>query len=66
MFTIKGVYEVKFYPNGIISRYKTAFETTLNTEKGVMAFVDEQKPFLEVKIVQAETNKDLTSYFLGE
>lgn len=65
MYTIKGVYGVKFYPNGSVSRNKTAFEMTLNSEGGVMAFLDEQKPFDTVKITKTETKEDLTSYFLG-
>lgn len=66
MFTIEGIYAVRFYPNGSISRDKRAFKMTLNTEDGVMAFLDEQRPFLEVKITNAETKEDLTTYFLGE
>lgn len=56
---------MKFYPDGSISRTKKAFETTLNSENGVMAFLDEQRPFLELKIIDAMTKKDVTKYFLG-
>jgi len=65
MFTIKGIYGIKFYPDGSLSRDKRAFEMTLNSENGVMAFLDEQRPFLELKIVDATTKKDVTKYFLG-
>lgn len=65
MYTIKGIYAMKFYPDGSISRTKKAFETTLNSENGVMAFLDEQRPFLELKIIDAMTKKDVTKYFLG-
>lgn len=65
MFTIKGIYAVKFYPNGSVSRDKTAFKMTLNTESGVMAFLDEQKPFVEIKITNADTKEDVTKYFMG-
>lgn len=66
MFTIKGVYAMKLYPDGSISRTKKAFQTTLNSEQGVMAFLDEQKPFVEVKITEVGTKKDMTKYFLGQ
>jgi hypothetical protein len=65
MFTISGVYGIKLYPNGSVSRLKRAFAITLNTEKGVMEFLDEQKPFSEVKIVDSITKEDKTEYFLG-
>uniref|UniRef100_A0A6M3L010 Uncharacterized protein n=1 Tax=viral metagenome TaxID=1070528 RepID=A0A6M3L010_9ZZZZ len=65
MFTITGVYAVKFYPTGSVSRDKSAFKMTLNTEKGVMAFLDEQKPFVEIEITNAETKENLTKYFMG-
>jgi len=65
MFTIKGIYAMKFYPDGSISRTKKVFEMTLNSEQGVMAFIDEQKPFLEIKVTNTETKKDVTKYFLG-
>lgn len=66
MFEISGIYAVKFYPNGSLSRYKKAFKMVLNTESGVMAFLDEQQPFEEIKIRDPETKEDFTEYFLGE
>jgi len=66
MFEISGVYAVKFYPDGSVSRNKKAFKMILNTESGVMAFLDEQKPFQSIIIQNPETKEDLTEYFLGE
>ena len=65
MFEISGVYGIKFYPGGSLSRIKKAFKMVVNTEHGVMAFLDEQKPFDSVKIRDPETKEDLTEYFLG-
>jgi len=65
MFKLEGVYAVKFYPNGSVSRSKYAFKMHLNSESGVMAFLDEQRPFLEVKITEIETREDKTDYFMG-
>lgn len=66
MYEISGIYAVKFYPDGSVSRNKKAFKMVLNTESGVMAFLDEQKPFQDVKIKEVENKKDLTEYFLGD
>ena len=66
MYEISGIYAVKFYPDGSVSRTKKVFKMVLNTESGVMAFLDEQKPFQDAQIKDVETGKDLTEYFLGE
>jgi len=66
MFEISGVYAVKFYPDGSVSRMKKAFKMVVNTEHGVMAFLDEQRPFETIQIKDPDTKKDLTTYFLGE
>ena len=66
MFEISGVYAVKFYTNGSLSRNKRASKLVVNTERGVMAFLDEQRPFESVQIRNPETKEDLTEYFLGE
>lgn len=66
MFEVSGIYAIKFYPDGSLSRYKKAFKTVLNTESGVMAFLDEQRPFESIQIKDPETKEDLTEYFLGE
>lgn len=66
MFEITGIYSNTFYPNGTLNRMKKAFHMALNTESGVMAFIDEQVPFEEIKIRDAETKEDLTEYFMGE
>jgi len=66
MFEISGVYAIKFYPDGSLSRLKKAFKMIVNTERGVMAFLAEQRPFENVKIKNTDTKEDLTEYFLGE
>ena len=65
MFEISGIYAVKFYPDGSVSRMKKAFKMVVNTERGVMAFLDEQRPFESVQIKDPDTKEDLTEYFLG-
>ena len=66
MFEISGVYAIKFYPDGSLSRLKKAFKMIVNTERGVVAFLDEQRPFENVQIKNTDTKEDLTEYFLGE
>jgi len=66
MYEISGVYAVKFYPDGSLSRTKKTFKMIVNTEHGVMAFLDEQKPFLSVQIKNPDTKENFTEYFLGE
>ena len=65
MFEISGIYAVKFYPDGSVSRMKKAFKMVVNTERGVMAFLDEQRPFESVQIRDPDTKEDQTEYFLG-
>ena len=65
MYEISGVYNVKFYPDGSVSRMKKAFKMVVNTEQGVMAFYDEQRPFESIAIKNPDTKADLTEYFLG-
>ena len=66
MYEISGVYGVKFYPDGSVSRLKKAFKMVVNSERGVMAFYDEQRPFESIKIRDPDTKVDMTEYFLGE
>lgn len=66
MYEISGVYAVKFYPDGSVSRHKKTFKMVVNTEQGVMAFYDEQRPFDSVEIKDSDTKEDFTEYFLGE
>lgn len=66
MYEISGTYAVKFYPDGSVSRNKKVFKMVVNTERGVMAFYDEQRPFESVMVRDYDTKKDLTEYFLGE
>jgi len=65
VYEISGIYAVKFYPDGSLSRNKKAFKMVVNSERGVMAFVDEQKPFESIKIKDPDTKEDFTEYFLG-
>ncbi len=65
MFEIKGVYGIKFMTGGQVIRGKSAFTQILNSEAGVMRFIDEMKPFDSITIKEIETKKDMTEYFLG-
>jgi hypothetical protein len=64
MFEISGVFAEKFHPQGQVIRMKGAFKMGLNTEIGVVRFLEEQKPFAELKIMNRVENKDVTKYFL--
>lgn len=66
MFRITGIYDVKLRRDGSVSRTKHTFDIALNTERGVMAFIEEQKPFAEIAITDAVTKEDKTAYFIGE
>ncbi len=65
MFEITGVYDNKFITGGQVVRNKSAFKQHLNTEEGVMRFLEEMKPFVSVAVKDLEANKDATEYFLG-
>ncbi len=65
MFEIEGVLAEKFF-QGHVLRLKRAFKITLHTERGVMNYLEEQKPFSSVTIYNVLTRKDVTSYFLGQ
>ena len=65
MFEIKGVTEEKFHPQtSDIIRMQSAFTMPLNTEKGVVRFLREQRPFKQLTITEIETKEDKTQYFL--
>lgn len=64
MYIIEGVFDMKWYPDGSVSRMKSAFTQPLNTEHGVIAFMKEQRPFFSIKITDTDTNKDVTVGFL--
>lgn len=66
MYEITGVYGNKFITGGHVVRNKSAFKQHLNTEEGVMRFLDEMKPFESVAIKDLITFKDMTEYFLGD
>jgi len=65
MYEISGVFGIRLRFDGSLSRNKHTFRTTVNTERGVMEFVNEEKPFETIKIINLETKEDLTEYFLG-
>jgi len=65
MYEISGIFGIKLRFDGSLSRNKHTFRTTVNTERGVMKFIDEEKPFESVKIINLATREDLTEYFLG-
>ncbi len=65
MFEITGVYDSKFVNAGQSVRSKSTFKQYLNTEEGVMRFLDEMKPFVSVAVKDMDANKDVTEYFLG-
>jgi len=65
MYEISGIYAVKFYPDGSLSRNKRVFKMVVNSENGVMAFLDEQQPFESIVIKDPSTKEDLTEYFMG-
>jgi hypothetical protein len=66
MYQISGIFGLKVRFDGSVARQKVAFSNvTLHTERGVMNFIDEEKPFDEIKIIDVATNKDVTEYFLG-
>jgi len=65
MYEISGIFGIRLRFDGSLSRNKQTFKTRVNTERGVMVFVDEEKPFDTIKIINLETKEDLTEYFLG-
>lgn len=65
MFEISGIYGIKFIIGGQIIRNKSTFRQFLNTEDGVMRFIDEMKPFDSITVKDTITKEDKTEYFLG-
>jgi len=66
MYIIEGVFDMKWYPDGSVSRMKSAFKQPLNTDHGVIAFMKEQRPFESIKITNTTTNADVTVDFLKQ
>jgi len=66
MFEISGVFAEKFHPLGYILRLPNSFTQYVNTEDGVRRFLDEEKPFRSIKVIDYTTKKNLTKQFLGE
>ena len=65
MFELTGVYGNKFMTGGQVVRGKSAFKQYLNSEEGVMRFIDEMQPFDTIIIKDMVTKEDKTEYFLG-
>ena len=65
MFEINGIYGVKFMTGGQVIRNKSTFKQYLNTEAGVMRFIEEMQPFDTITIKDMTTKEDKTEYFLG-
>jgi len=65
MYEIKGVFTEKLLSDGHVLRMKGIFTQHLNTEKGVVKFLQEQRPFSELKITDL-FGGDKTDYFLKE
>lgn len=64
MFKLEGILDDKFLPDGSIIRMKSRFSLPLNSEDGVLRFIEELKPFAEIKIT--EDKEDKTQYFLDK
>jgi len=64
MFEIKGILDLKLDNRGFILRSKSFFTKTLHTEDGVIRFLKEQRPFLNLRVTNNNTSEDVTSYFL--
>jgi hypothetical protein len=65
VFKVECILADKFGNRGEVVRLKRFMTNYLNTEKGVMNFINEMKPFVSITITD-ETKKDWTTYFLGE
>lgn len=65
MFELKGVLLEKFGTSGHVIRMKGLFTQNLNTEDGVVRFIQEQRPFAELT-VSTIFGEDKTEYFLSE
>ena len=68
MYTIKGTYALKLAPTGHIVRSRSMFEIRLNTPQGVLNFIDEMKPFTEIKVIEDDliNKKDVTNDYVSK
>jgi hypothetical protein len=64
MYEIAGVYG-QIINLGRVSRHKKTFKIQLSTERGVTAFIEDQRPFETISIKDPVTKKDYTEYFMG-
>ena len=65
MYEISGVFAEKFHPEGYVLRMKGAFKMPLNTEKGVIRFLREQRPFAGLTVKTLD-GADQTDYFVAK
>ena len=65
MFELKGVFAEKLTADGQLLRMKNLFTQNLNTEIGVIRFIQEQRPFAELEITTA-FGENRTEYFLDK
>ena len=63
-YRIEGIYGIKFYQDEIL-RDEKPFTQYLSTEWGVLAWVEEQSPFVSIKITNLTTGEDVTEDFVG-
>lgn len=66
MFKITGILAEKFHPQGHVLRMQQSITMPLNTEAGVVRFLQEQRPFTQLVVTEIETKVDKTQYFLDK
>lgn len=64
MYTITGVFATTWAPTGQVLRTQKMFKQIVLTEHGVLNFIDDHKPFSEIKVVDA-LGKDVTEEFVN-
>jgi hypothetical protein len=64
MFEISGTLGEKILFGGKMIRNSSMFKMILNTEAGVCAYIEEQKPFKYIKIIDTITKEDMTDCIL--
>lgn len=68
MFELKGIFKEKLHVDGFPIRTPSPFQIHLNSEMGVVRFINEHKPFSDITIKEIgdEEKKDRTEYFLAK
>ena len=64
MYRITGIKDYKIAPAGAIIRTPSTFVQILNTEAGVLRWIDEQQPFKKIEVMDLTTMKDVTAEFV--